>query len=300
MIASVGGDDGELPVCFTASGVIGDGLPGLAVAGVGAVPLPVTAETARSLVAVAARSTVGHHGAPKKKARLDADEQRPPWQIGAAAVTLSNPAHARSIDQAMRNACTLLGIDRTDVRAILTKLLVIDEGARLCLHANADKYEPGIMFATMLVILPSVCTGGEPVVRYGTESVVGDIPQGPVAAYTSTFVAYYRGCALETQPVTAGCRLVLVYTLSVKPAPGLFRTSGGRTRSRAHFRPPPSSSPACAGTWTPRNSGATRVGARQCHPQRRKPPSPPRARSAAMGGRPDRAAAASDGPRQHV
>ena len=66
-------------------------------------------------------------------------------------------------------------------------------------------------FATLLVILPSVYTGGAVHVSYqGDVQEYGDAPSD---LSTTTLVLLYPGATLEVKPVTSGHRLVLRYEL---------------------------------------------------------------------------------------
>ena len=67
------------------------------------------------------------------------------------------------------------------------------------------------MFATLIVVLPSQSSGGELVARHRDREVRLDLRcEDPSEA---TFAAFYADCLHEVLPVTAGCRVTLVYNL---------------------------------------------------------------------------------------
>lgn len=75
------------------------------------------------------------------------------------------------------------------------------------------------MFATLVMTLPSVFTGGRLVVRHNGEEETfagyAERSEVPTAPY---WAAYYSDCEHEVTPVTRGQRVVLVYNLSRPPA----------------------------------------------------------------------------------
>ena len=206
VIAAAG--EGGAPACFATSGTVDGALPGLSIAGVGPVALPVNADGVAKIVAVAARSPFGR----REQTVLD-EKVRRSWQIEPAAVTLSNPAFGEKVVAAARAAAAELGVDATRVRAELYKLLLYDTGAFFLPHRDTEK-APG-MFATLVVVLPSVYTGGELVVEHGASRQIFDIGQHVGASYTSVFVAFFADCLHEVRPVTSGARIALVYNMYV-------------------------------------------------------------------------------------
>ena len=198
--------DVEGAASFAASGTVDDAMPGLALAGVGPVALPLTDDVAPKIVAVAARSPFGR----RDQTLLD-EQVRRSWEVEPAEVTLGNAAFRAQIGRAAQEAAAMLGVDGRGVRATLYKLLLYDTGAFFLPHRDTEK-EPG-MFATLVVVLPSVYTGGELVVRHGAEVLTFDLAADPAAAYRSSYVAFFADCVHEVRPITSGCRLVLVYNM---------------------------------------------------------------------------------------
>ena len=101
-----------------------------------------------------------------------------------------------------------LGVD-TPITAEFYKLLLYDEGSFFIGHRDTEK-TPG-MFATLVVALPSSFAGGELLVRHKGREVRLDLRCDDPAE--AAFAAFYADCVHEVLPVTAGCRLILVYNL---------------------------------------------------------------------------------------
>jgi len=89
------------------------------------------------------------------------------------------------------------------------RFLVYDTGSFFVSHRDTEK-APG-MFATLVVVLPSLYTGGELCIRHSERAVCLDLasPEPSEVAYA----AFYADCRHEVRPITAGCRLVLIYNL---------------------------------------------------------------------------------------
>ena len=67
------------------------------------------------------------------------------------------------------------------------------------------------MFATLVIVLPSLSSGGELLVRHAGREMRLDLRcEDPSEA---AFAAFYADCVHEVLPVTDGCRLTLVYNL---------------------------------------------------------------------------------------
>jgi hypothetical protein len=67
------------------------------------------------------------------------------------------------------------------------------------------------MFAPLIIVLPSIYTGGELLVRHRAREVRLDL-HSPEPSEVA-FAAFYADCVHEVLPITSGCRLTLVYNL---------------------------------------------------------------------------------------
>ena len=70
------------------------------------------------------------------------------------------------------------------------------------------------MFGTLVIVLPSEHSGGELVVRHGSEEVTLSLDNDETSQIR--FAAFYADCEHEVKPITGGNRVCLVYNL-VRP-----------------------------------------------------------------------------------
>ncbi|MFT3821995.1 MAG: 2OG-Fe(II) oxygenase [Rubrivivax sp.] len=207
----------QTPGDFFAAGVCALRLPLIEVDGVGPVALPLLPVQAAQLVAAAERAPYGRGG----DTLVDTAVRRT-WQIGADRVHIAGAQWAAMLAGVVQRAAAGLGAG-TGVAAELYKLLVYDEGSFFVSHRDTEKSAG--MFATLIVSLPSPHAGGELVVRHGTrEERLALRTDDPSEA---AWAAFYADCLHEVLPVTAGCRLVLVYNLlhkgrGARPRPPLY------------------------------------------------------------------------------
>jgi predicted 2-oxoglutarate/Fe(II)-dependent dioxygenase YbiX len=191
------------PGDFFAAGTIEILAPRLEVDGVGAVALPLLPVQAEQLVAVAERAPYG-----RGEDTLVDTKVRRTWQIGADRVRIGGKHWAGTLAAILERVAEGLGVAEPIV-AELYKLLVYDQGSFFINHRDTEKALG--MFATLVVVLPSMSTGGELVVRHKGREVRLDLRcEDPSEA---AFAAFYSDCVHEVLPVTAGCRLTLVYNL---------------------------------------------------------------------------------------
>jgi predicted 2-oxoglutarate/Fe(II)-dependent dioxygenase YbiX len=199
-------DTVERPGDYVAWGSLESVTPRIDIEGLGPLSFPLPESQARQLIALAERAPYGRGG----ETRVDTDVRKA-WQLPAGKVIEGERWHKtmEAITQAARAG---LGVDDT-VRAELYKLLVYDEGSFFLPHRDTEKVEG--MFATLVVVLPSVHEGGQLVVRHKQQSTTLSLGQGDLALVS--WAAFYTDCLHELLPVTAGYRVALVYNL-VRPA----------------------------------------------------------------------------------
>ena len=195
--------------------------PGLEVEGIGPVSLPLLSTQAEQLIAVAKRAPFGRG----EQTLVDTDVRRT-WQIDAGRVRIHGQGWARSLAGIVERVAGGLGVTGP-VAAELYKLLVYDEGSFFVSHRDTEKRDG--MFATLVVVLHSHYTGGELLVRHQGREVRFDL-RCPDPSQVA-FAAFYADCVHEVLPVTSGCRLTLIYTLSRqepgdRPSPPNYATEG--------------------------------------------------------------------------
>ena len=207
------------PGDFFASGTTEIAAPRLEVDGVGVVALPLLPAQAEQLIAVAERAPYGR-GADTL---IDAGVRRT-WQIGADRVRIAGQHWARTLEAILARVTEGLGVNEP-IAAELYKLLIYDQGSFFVSHRDTEQ-APG-MFATLVVVLPSVSTGGELVVRHKGREVSIDLHCDEPSE--AVFAAFYADCLHEVLPVTSGYRLTLVYNLlrrkkGPKPEPPSYQS----------------------------------------------------------------------------
>jgi predicted 2-oxoglutarate/Fe(II)-dependent dioxygenase YbiX len=134
-------------------------------------------------------------------------------QVAPEHLTFVNPDYEYHIQELANRAACGLGLDE-DVDVFLHKLLVYREGDHFAPHRDSVHREG--MFATLVVQLPSIVTGGKLVVS--NSGVTKEFSSDSV--YQSTWVAFYNDCMHEVKPVESGIRVVLTYDLVRKKRTG--------------------------------------------------------------------------------
>jgi predicted 2-oxoglutarate/Fe(II)-dependent dioxygenase YbiX len=180
--------------------------PGIEVRGVGPVALPLLPVQAEQLVAVATQAPYGRG----EQTVVDTDVRRT-WQINADQVEIRGRAWARTLEGIVALVAEGLGVTEPIV-ADLYKLLIYTEGGFFLSHRDTEKTAG--MFGTLVIVLPSIYSGGDLVIRHqGHEARLDMACSDPSEA---AFAAFYADCEHEVLPVTSGCRLTLIYNLSCR------------------------------------------------------------------------------------
>ena len=193
----------QRPGDFYATGTADMFTPRLEVAGVGPIALPLLPAQAQALLAVAEQAPYGRG----EETLVDTTVRRT-WQIDAARVQIGGRHWEQTLTDIVARTATGLGVTGA-VTADLYKLLVYDTGSFFVSHRDTEKV-PG-MFATLILVLPSLHTGGTLIVRHRDREVRLEL--GCPEPSEVTFAAFYADCVHEVLPITSGYRLALVYNL---------------------------------------------------------------------------------------
>lgn len=188
---------------FYATGTSEIAMPQLEVDGVGRIALPLLPVQAEQLIACASRSPFG-----RGEQTLIDTTVRKTWQIPAEQVHLSGRSWSATLAGIVNKAVVKLGVTEP-VAAELYKLLIYDPGSFFVAHRDTEKSAG--MFATLVLVLPSVCSGGELIVRHRDHEVCLDLNRADPSG--AAFAAFYADCVHEVLPVTSGYRLTLIYNL---------------------------------------------------------------------------------------
>jgi predicted 2-oxoglutarate/Fe(II)-dependent dioxygenase YbiX len=177
--------------------------PHIEVEGVGPIALPLLPIQVEQLVAVAEQAPYG-----RGEETLVDTEVRRTWQINANQIRIEGRHWPQALESIVARVAEGLGvIDK--VEAELYKLLVYEEGCFFVDHRDTEK--AARMFATLVIVLPSLYTGGELLVRHQDREARLDLSCSDLSEVS--FAAFYADCVHEVLPITSGCRLTLVYNL---------------------------------------------------------------------------------------
>ncbi len=119
-----------------------------------------------------------------------------------------NKEFARQIDSLAVTVAEELGLGPRpfNIAAQLSKLLLETSGCKPYNDYDNNKQEG--KFASLVVTLPSICEGGEVIVRHqGMTKTL----QAENSAYSANYVAYFSNCKHDLLPPTSGYRLSLIY-----------------------------------------------------------------------------------------
>jgi len=213
----------DRPGDFHASGRVEFMPPRLEVTGVGPIALPLLPIQAEQLAATAEPAPYG-----KGEATLIDPTVRRTWQIGPDRVRIEGKHWPATLETIVRRVTAGLGVT-TPVAAELYKLLIYDAGSFFMNHRDTEK-APG-MFATLVVVLPSIYTGGELVVRHREREARLDLSCSDPAELA--YAAFYADCMHEVLPITSGCRLALIYNLCRRDG-GAAPTPPDHAAAQAH------------------------------------------------------------------
>jgi predicted 2-oxoglutarate/Fe(II)-dependent dioxygenase YbiX len=177
--------------------------PSLEVTGVGPIALPLLPVQAQQLIAVAEQAPYG-----RGEATLVDTEVRRTWQIDPERVHIGGRHWEPTLADIVAQATAGLGVTGPVV-ADLYKVLVYDPGSFFVNHRDTEKAAG--MFATLIIVLPSLYTGGALLVRHRDREARLELscPEPSQVA----FAAFYADCVHEVLPITSGYRLALVYNL---------------------------------------------------------------------------------------
>ncbi|MBF0133021.1 MAG: 2OG-Fe(II) oxygenase [Magnetococcales bacterium] len=177
--------------------------PLMEVAGVGPIALPLLPFQAQQLIAIAEQAPYGRG----METLVDTSVRRT-WQIPADHVQIRGQRWTETLEAIVGQVTAGLGIGQK-ISSELYKLLVYDEGSFFLNHRDTEKVDG--MFATLVIVLPSLHGGGELIVRHRNRQVQLDLNCSSPSEVV--FAAFYADCKHEVKPVTLGFRLVLIYNL---------------------------------------------------------------------------------------
>jgi predicted 2-oxoglutarate/Fe(II)-dependent dioxygenase YbiX len=202
--------------------------PAVTVEGVGRLALPLCADQATALRAVAEPAPFG-----RGTETVVDEEVRRALQVPAARVTVGPAGWAAALAHTVARAVAALGVGNAAAQGItaqLDKLILYESGGHFQPHKDTEKAAG--LFATLVVQLPveGGHEGGNLVIRHCGRRVRVNFAAS--SKHTALhFAAFYADCTHELTPVTSGTRLALLYKLvrtgpSREPLPAPADTSG--------------------------------------------------------------------------
>ncbi|EGN96309.1 hypothetical protein SERLA73DRAFT_76286 [Serpula lacrymans var. lacrymans S7.3] len=181
--------------------------PGLCVDGLGLIGLPLSERDAQSIKRASAQAPFGHGE------RTIVDKQvRDTWEIEPGRVKFLNPAWQQYVDSiVVGQVWTTLGVAPYTAipRCELYKMLLYETGSHFLPHRDTEKANG--MFATIIIVLPSLYSGGQVHVSHGASKQIFDLASS--SAFTTSLLAWYTDVMHEVKPVASGYRLALSYNL---------------------------------------------------------------------------------------
>jgi hypothetical protein len=183
-------------------------MPRLDVVGVGTISFPVPELQAREIIRVAERAPYG-----RGEQTVVDTTVRKVWQVAPQKIRLSGTAWEETFKTILAQVAEGLGCQNVNVSAVLYKLLLYDAGGFFVSHRDTEKTEG--MFGTLVIVLPSLHSGGEVIVRHAGREVVLDLATKDVSQLN--YAAFYADCEHAVRPVADGNRLCLIYNLIQRP-----------------------------------------------------------------------------------
>src|SRR3990167_8752818 len=185
---------------------------GLNVEGFGAVGLPVNEKSLDSLRPYFKQAPYG-----KGYETLVDTKVRNCWELPKDKFQFKNSSWNQSISSLASKEAFNLGVRET-VHCIPYKLLLYEEGSFFLPHQDTEK-EYG-MFATLIIQLPYVYTGGELVMHLPdkAEPIACDLGQKNGKSETELYYAmHYADIKHEIKPLTSGVRMAVTYSVCFTP-----------------------------------------------------------------------------------
>jgi hypothetical protein len=137
---------------------------------------------------------------------------RDSFQLDPSQIKINHPDWTRQLNVLVQRVAKEMGCLNRNVSAKLYKMLLYKKGGHFLKHRDTEKEKN--MFATLVIQLPSIYTGGEFIVYNGAHVKKYDFGvsnnKAPIAMH---FTAHYADLEHEIKPLLTGYRAALVYSL---------------------------------------------------------------------------------------
>jgi len=197
----------DRPSAVCTSGDMPLTIPGLKVDGLGVLSLPLGKTQARKLIEQCRQAPYG-----KGTETLVDTEVRQTWELDPNQFQLKNPKWEELIEEIVANVQRELGLEDCKLTAHLYKLLVYEKGGFFLPHRDGEKLDR--MVATLVIVLPSVCEGGELILSHDGWQYEIQFT-GAASGYELSYAAFYADCQHEVRPLRSGYRLCLTYNVTL-------------------------------------------------------------------------------------
>jgi len=187
--------DVRRPGDFYVRGSLVAPMPRLDVVGVGTISFPVPEFQAREIIRQSERAPYG-----RGEQTIVDTTVRKVWQIAPQRIRLGGTAWMETFKTILAQVAKGLGCQKANISAELYKLLLYDAGGFFVSHRDTEKTEG--MFGTLVIVLPSLHSGGEIVVRHAGREVVLDLATTDVSQLN--YAAFYADCEHAVRPVADG------------------------------------------------------------------------------------------------
>ena len=182
-------------------------MPGLEVGVLGALSLPLGKTQARKLIKQCRQAPYGKG----TETLVDTDVRRT-WELDPDQFQLTNPKWEELVQGIVSDVQQELGLEDRKLTAHLYKLLVYEKGGFFLPHRDGEKLDR--MVATLVIVLPSVCEGGELIVSHDGWQYEIQFA-GATSGYELSYAAFYADCQHEVRPLRSGYRLCLTYNVTL-------------------------------------------------------------------------------------
>ena len=197
----------DRPSAVCTSGDMPLTMPGLKVDGLGVLSLPLGKTQARKLIKQCRQAPYGKG----METLVDTDVRRT-WELDPDQFQLTNPKWEELVEEIVANVQHELGLEDRKLTAHLYKLLVYEKGGFFLPHRDGEKLDR--MVATLVIVLPSVCDGGELIVSHDGWQYEIQFT-GSTSGYELSYAAFYADCQHEVRPLRSGYRLCLTYNVTL-------------------------------------------------------------------------------------
>ncbi|QDU93759.1 2OG-Fe(II) oxygenase [Lignipirellula cremea] len=181
--------------------------PGLEVAEVGCVPLPLSEEQAQELIAVCRRSLNGQANRP---AQDSPSGERRVWRLEPEQFSFTSPDWEDMLSGMVADLQEGLGLHDSELRVFPRQLVLYEPGGFLAPPHAGGKIEG--MLVDLVIGLPSPFTGGRLVVEHERER--RELPFTLASRGDGiSFAAYFNDCRHAVERVLSGYRLAMHYSV---------------------------------------------------------------------------------------